>query len=553
MRYTVESLSKFPALKIVLVYAVISGVYIYTSDYIVQIFTSDVNLLSSIQTYKGLGFIFVTSLLLYVLVKRNIDITSSYYKRIIDLQESADKSLLQSKEEYMSLFNHSPIPMWLFDTETLQFLLVNDAACEAYGFSREEFLTMTLRDIRPQEDVSALAGIVSDSLNESRHTFADVFKHKRKNGEIIEVKIKVSFVVFEGRKVRVASITDVSAEMRTQSKLIEINSRLQMASEIAGLGYWTNDLIDRKIMWSEEIYKIFDVNPETFVLNLSNIKQRFHPEDQLNFDSQIFGGFESETIKEYERRIITNSGKVKWILERQYLTKDTAGMPIRIDGIVLDITNRKLHEQSIKESNERFKLLTKATVEAIIDWDIPNNEVIWGEGFQTMLGYDLREKNVYLWAKNIHVDDRRKVLYDLNKAMLDPTKQYFNAEFRFLKANGEVTFVQHKGVFLRDENGKAIRALGAMIDLTEALTAVRKIELQDRALKEIAWAQSHIVRAPLANLMGLVGLLKGKVHTGLSDEILLTHISDSAEKLDVVIREIVSKATIPENHHSTVS
>ncbi len=544
MKYIVDKLSRFPALKIVLVYAIVSAVYIYTSDYFLEIFTSDVTLLSRLQTYKGLGFIIVTSALLYILVKRNIVITSTYYQRIIALKETSDIKISNSRQEYMSLFENSPLPTWLFDTDSLKFLLVNDAATETYGYSRDEFLKMTLRDIRPVEEIPLLEDALSASQKLEKFAFHQVFKHKKKDGSIIDIKLKVCFVNFEGKRVKLAPVTDISPEMKIQERLLETNSRLQMASEIAGMGYWTNDIVREKIQWSDEVYKIFELDSQSFSLTLENIKQLFQPKDQANFDYGFYKNLEHQNIYEKERQIITPSGKTKWILERQYLTKDQVGSPIRIDGIVLDVTTRKLYEQKIEASNERFKMLTKATVEAIIDWDIQNNEVIWGEGFQTILGYDLTNTDFHLWSKNIHADDRKRVLLELNQTMEDPAKHHFNAEFRFMKANGDIIYMQHRGIFIRNKDGKAIRALGAMIDLTDALKNLHKIEKQDKALKEIAWTQSHIVRAPLANLMGLVSLMKHNEKNGTRDEEILQYISDSADKLDRVIREIVNKTVV---------
>jgi len=544
LKYIVDKLSRFPALKIVLVYAIVSAVYIYTSDYFLEIFTSDVTLLSRLQTYKGLGFIIVTSALLYILVKRNIVITSTYYQRIIALKETSDIKISNSRQEYMSLFENSPLPTWLFDTDSLKFLLVNDAATETYGYSRDEFLKMTLRDIRPVEEIPLLEDALSASQKLEKFAFPQVFKHKKKDGSIIDIKLKVCFVNFEGKRVKLASVTDISPEMKIQERLLETNSRLQMASEIAGMGYWTNDIVREKIQWSDEVYKIFELDSQSFSLTLENIKQLFQPKDQANFDYGFYKNLEHQNIYEKERQIITPSGKTKWILERQYLTKDQVGSPIRIDGIVLDVTTRKLYEQKIEASNERFKMLTKATVEAIIDWDIQNNEVIWGEGFQTILGYDLTNTDFHLWSKNIHADDRKRVLLELNQTMEDPAKHHFNAEFRFMKANGDIIYMQHRGIFIRNKDGKAIRALGAMIDLTDALKNLHKIEKQDKALKEIAWTQSHIVRAPLANLMGLVSLMKHNEKNGTRDEEILQYISDSADKLDRVIREIVNKTVV---------
>jgi PAS domain S-box-containing protein len=535
-------LSRFSSFRIVLFYAIFSGIYIYTSDYLLESISSDGIWLTKLQTYKGLGFILITSILLYILVKRNIDVTSSYYKQIIEVKQANEIQIQNSQNEYMSLFNHSPIPMWIFDRDTLDILHVNESACSIYGYTEDEYKTMNLRDIRPIEDIPILEQHISESYESEKLIIPTVVRHQKKNGEIMYVKVKNALVTYENRTVRLASAIDFSSEMNTQNALMETNAKLQLASEIANLGYWTNDFIKNEIQWSDELYRIFELNPESFELNLENIASRFHPEDQLNFNQDLFSLFEKNNIFESEHRIITDSGKVKWILERQYLIKDLQGKPIKLEGIALDITKRKLHEQEIESSNERFRILAKATVEAIIDWDILNNKVIWGEGFHTLLGYDLGQSDNRLWSKNIHPEDRKMVLDELSRTLNDPEKVHFYADFRFLKANKDVTYVQLRGVFIRDEKGKATRALGAMIDLTEALDRMRKIELQNKALREIAWTQSHIVRAPLANIIGLIDLLIDKQHKD-EDSKLLSFISDSAEKLDLIINDIVKKSS----------
>lgn len=535
------SLGKFSTFNIVLVYALVSGLYIYTSDYFLKLVVSNIEFLSKVQTYKGLGFILVTSVLLYILVRKNLTSTVSYYEQLNLVKQLSEEQIKTTKEEYKALFNHSPLPMWIFDIDSYQFLKVNEAACVLYGFSHQEFLSMTIKDIRPKEDVLYLEKMMVHTIKHEQYTFPENIRHIKKNGDVIQVKVKITFVTFNGKKARLVSIVDMTADVEMQNKLIETNSKLQVASEIAGLGYWSNNLVNSEIQWSDELYKIFEVNPQTFKLNFDNIKALFHPDYQLNFDVNFNSYFKDDIVKEREQKIIAGSGNVKWILERLFLIRDKNGNPIKIQGIALDITKRKLHEQEISESNERFKILSKATVEIIIDWDINNKKVIWGEGFNTILGYDINTMNKHLWAQNIHPNDRKRVLVELKEALLDSTIENFNAEFRFLKANGEVAYMQHRGVFIRDENGIAVRAIGAMIDFTDTLEKMKKIELQNQILKDIAWTQSHIVRAPLANLMGLIGLMKNNINTGVSDKVLVGYISDSADKLDKIIHDIVSK------------
>lgn len=540
-------LSKFSAFRIVVFYAIFSAIYIYSSDYFLETFIKDVELLTRFQTYKGIGFIIITAALLYILVKRNLDTTTSYFQQIIDVKQQSDEQIKASQQEYMTLFNHSPLPMLLFEIPSLNILLVNEACCDFYGYTMEEFSRMNLSEIRPAEDVPLMHKNLTESFNSENHVLPSVIRHIKKSGEIIYVKVKNTSVIYQGKTVKIASAVDLSSEIEAQMQLQESNTKLKIASEIANLGYWTNDIIKNKIHWSDELYKIFELDPATFELTLENVISHFHPENQQQFKKELGEDASGNSINESEQRIITGTGKIKWILERVYITKDENGIPLKIDGIALDITNRKLHEQEIEKSNERFETLAKATIEAIIDWDIVNDKVIWGEGFHSLLGYDLSQYDNYLWSSNIHPDDRERVLGDLNKTLEDPTKETFNAEFRFLKANRDVAYMQHRGIFIRDENGKAIRALGAMIDLSEALEHLQKIEAQDKALKQIAWTQSHVVRAPLANLMGLVSLLNNSNANGSYDQSLINHINDSAEKLDLIIHEIVNKSS--ENDH----
>ena len=538
MRNNIKSLTKNYSFKIVFGYAIISIFYSYSINYLLKIAVPNPESYITIEKHEDLLFILITSLFLYLLVKKHINEIHFNYEQIIDLKEENDT-------EYRLLFNHSPIPKFIFDIETLEFLIVNQAACDKYGYSKEEFLSMTIRDIRPKDQIDYLEKVLSSALEDGSYPNEIITNHQKKDGDIIQVKIEARNVNFKGKKVKLAYAIDLTTELNIQKALIETNSKLQSASEIASLGYWTNDLVKSEIQWSEEVYKIFELDPETFELTLDNIINCYHPDSIFEFDSNLSFSFESKNIKESERRIITGSGKIKWVLERINLICDENGKPIKLDGIVFDITKRKLYEQEIVESNNRFKILAKATNKAIIDWDIKNDTVIWGEGFQTLFGYDLSVYDYYLWANNIHPDDKEKVLANSNKTIEDPTKEIFTAKFRFLKANREVTYVQYKNVLIRDANGKAIRALASMIDLTETLDKLRKIEIQNKKLQDIAWKQSHEVRAPLSNIMGLVNLLKTNLNLEDDEENskIINYITESTKKLDEIIHDIVDKTS----------
>lgn len=471
----------------------------------------------------------------------SINKLSNYYRQIIDFKLVSEEKSKLSKQEYIDLFNHSPVPMWIFDADTLKFLLVNEAASNHYGFSQEDYHSMTIKNIRPKEDLAMFEELLSYSLL-TDSSLSTTLRHQKKNGDIINVKIKTTWVNFEGKKARLASAVDITNEMNTQKTLLETNTRLKMACEIASMGYWTNDLNTSEIIWSDEMYKIFETNPETFVLTMDNIKNRFHPEERHKLNTDTFSNFEINEIVESEQRIIAESGKIKWILERIHLIKDNNNLPIRLEGIAVDITKRKLHEQEIFESNERFKILAKATVEAIIDKDNLKDSIFFGEGFQTMFGYDVSNPNKNLWRNNLHPEDKLKIIRRLNNAIKNTKKELFNTNYRFLKANGDIAYIQHRGIFIRNEKGEVTRIIGAMVDLTESLEKMNTIEQQNKTLKDISWTQSHVVRAPLANLLGLINLLKDNKKMGYTDDRLIDYIGESATKLDHIIHDIVKKS-----------
>jgi len=136
---------------------------------------------------------------------------------------------------YQQLFESSPLPLWVYDLESLRFLDVNEVACAKYGYSRQEFLAMSLLDIRPDEDAQAVRESVRD-------TPADVFnsgiwRHRLKNGETILVEITSHEMHFMGRHTRFVCPIDVTQRVRTEAVLRRREAALQRAQSIARLAH----------------------------------------------------------------------------------------------------------------------------------------------------------------------------------------------------------------------------------------------------------------------------------------------------------------------------
>ena len=129
----------------------------------------------------------------------------------------AEEKLRDSEVLYRQLFDSNPQPMWVYDLQTLGFLAVNDAAVARYGYSRDEFLGMTIRDIRPAEDVQSLEASVSSIR--SVLSSAEIWRHRRKDGEVILVEITAHSLDYEGRPSRLILANDITARHLAEEKL----------------------------------------------------------------------------------------------------------------------------------------------------------------------------------------------------------------------------------------------------------------------------------------------------------------------------------------------
>lgn len=225
---------------------------------------------------------------------------------------------------------------------------------------------------------------------------------------------------------------------------------------------------------------------------------------------------------------------------------------------IKDVSERIAAEEKIRQSNERFEKATEATNDAIYDRNFSDNILSFSKGFKTLFGYDI-DKNAdhyKLWKDSVHPDDLPQVIQSFNAALNDPKTKKWEGEYRFKKADGDYAYVKDMVIIVRNKDGQATRIVGSMADITlskiheQSLLSLNQdlkeysfnIEEQNKKLREIAWTQSHIVRAPVARLMGIIELFKEDMLETSEKEEMLDHILESAMELDDIIKDIVEKS-----------
>lgn len=158
------------------------------------------------------------------------------YVRDVSERRAAEIQLHESEVRYRSLFDSNPHPMWVYDVRTLAFMAVNDAAVRQYGYSRDELLAMTIKDIRPPEDVPVLLKSILEAPEGPTPRAFGVFRHRRKEGTAIEVEVASSAITFHGRAAGLVLAIDVTEKRRLEQERHTMENQLEQAQRVSGLG-----------------------------------------------------------------------------------------------------------------------------------------------------------------------------------------------------------------------------------------------------------------------------------------------------------------------------
>ena len=223
--YTVITMMETPLpntpIKIAVTYAIAGALWILLSGWLLQLLVTDPALITRLTMFKGWAFIAVTTVILHQLNTRN-------QKEILRSNETIREQI----RIYRELFHNNPQPMWVHAVETLEFLDVNDAAVEHYGYSRQEFLRMSARDICLSDDVPALTATVEKF--HGKRAKAGVWQQRKKDSSLIDVEITTHDMLFNGRAARLVLINDITGRKRVELENRAYQDRLRhMGSQIS--------------------------------------------------------------------------------------------------------------------------------------------------------------------------------------------------------------------------------------------------------------------------------------------------------------------------------
>ncbi|WP_342644499.1 PAS domain-containing sensor histidine kinase [Mucilaginibacter sp. CSA2-8R] len=205
----------------------------------------------------------------------------------------------------------------------------------------------------------------------------------------------------------------------------------------------------------------------------------------------------------------------------------------------------KLRE-SLEASNLRYEYVTKATSDAIWDWDLNKNTLFWGDGFKSIFGHSLAHArtDVGTWTDFIHPDDASDVVSSIWE-VIESKQTVWKKEYRFRRGDGSYADVVDRGFVIRNDLGKAIRMVGAQHDISQRNKTLAELKQlasdlykRNRELQQFGYIVSHNLRSPVANIIGLVDMLEEDKSDPTAIDFCIEHLKVSMNSLDEVITDL---------------
>ena len=404
-------------------------------------------------------------------------------------EKKKSQLLLQQKDKYFStLIKYSSTAIILLD-EHAKVIYRSPAVHTIFGYTFDEVNedTSVFDLIHPDDKKSFYNQFISCTSAHGK-TESGIYRFQHKKGHYIWLEGAVTnFLTEHAINALVANFYEVTDRILAQEKIINERALLRTLIDNLPEAIYVKDINGRKLIANTEDVAFMGLHNEAEALGKTDIEIYNNATGEYGhfIDKKIIQT--GNSIINKEEFYIDENGYKRWLLTSKIALHNNAENITGMVGISRDITERKQTEEALLKSNERFEYATKATFDALWDWDFENNTYYLGEGFNTLFGYDSKNGEGQNVTKLfIHPEDKERVLLSIDEAIAN-TATNWNEEYRFLKANGTYAFVHNKAIIIRDEMGKATRLIGAMQDITNQKMYTQKIieaENKFRALVE---------------------------------------------------------------------
>lgn len=426
--------------------------------------------------------------------------------------EERTRELRRSEERYRSVFDQAEEVIFTLSRQGV-ITSLNPAFEGVLGWSRNDWIGKPFIGLVPADSQAEAEKLIAPDTKDplSRITVL------AKSGARISLEVTVNDQVLQDKSVGFLGVArDVTEREEALAQLRRSQRVLADAERVAGVGSFEHDLQTNTLWWSNELFRMMGMEPTNARLPFSTFVDLVVEEDRPKLaEAQRLVLLRGEY--EWETRVRLHDGSEKITCCAGRVVSEP-GQTLRVVGIVKDETERRRSEQLLRESEERFRLITRATSDGVWDWDLITGKVWRGDGYQTLLGYsedDLKTDNP-AWTQNVHPDDREMVERSYNEAIC-AGEMSWSQEYRFKRKDGEYAQILDRAYIVRDARAQAVRMVGAMFDMTQQKQLEEQLEQAKRvtSLGRVAASIAHEFNNVLMGIQPNVEVIQRSSPIGL--------------------------------------
>jgi PAS domain S-box-containing protein len=298
-------------------------------------------------------------------------------------RKRAEAELRRSEEMFSKVFHASPIAIVLTNLSDGRFLDVNDAFFRLFGWTREEAVGRTSVELGNWincEDRQAWA----DELKRRSRVSDYEIRLRNKRGNILMTNLSAEIISLRGEPCALVLVIDETARKQAEIALRDSRESLAEAQRIGHVGNWTLDIVNKRMTWSDEIYRIYERPPDSFGGAFSDLLALVPPEEVPGMVEAYRNVTSTDRLHEHKHRILTPDGRIKSIHARWEVLCDADGKPVRALGTAQDITEQEEASAEIRRLNAG---LEQRVQERTAELTAANREL---ESFAYSISHDLR-------------------------------------------------------------------------------------------------------------------------------------------------------------------
>lgn len=454
-------------------------------------------------------------------------------KEDITEQKAIQEALQESEQRFRQMFENNQAVQLVIEPETSTIVDANPAAVAFYGYDRETLLSMSIYDI----NALSQAEIERDMrrvMDRDKLTFN--FQHRLANGDVRDVEVFSTSIEIQDYVYLYSIIIDITKRVEAEQALRESEERFRQIAENINEVFYVRDPIDDKILYISPLYEQIWGHPveETYA-NPRRFVDQVHPNDQPGLIQALQDEVEHEIMIDHEYRVIHPDGRLFWIWARNFPIYNNVGELYRIVGIAEDITESKLAEQALYNSEARYRALFERTNDAVFIFDLEFTILEANQRAADMLGYSIDE---LVGEKLWHFIAPEEVLHSQDRARAVIHGEEFPLYERvFVHKDGRQIITEVNIALVYDDDGYPKHVHSIVRDITPRKKAAEreitlKLEMQRRdILQRFIRDASHEFKTPLSTIETSLYLAE---HTDDPERRAIQH-----EKLRLQIQRIV--------------